>query len=176
MGRKRFCLSIVVAMIAVLAAGFLLPERLVIPVAGATPADWHHETFWYEPWGASGVHKGIDIFAPEGRPVIAATPGLVVFAGDFGRGGRSVAVLGPKWRLHYYAHLSRADVAFGALVARGERLGAVGTTGNAAGKPAHLHYSILTLLPYPWRLRWVSQGWLLPVFLDPHEMLVASQT
>ncbi len=116
MGRTRFCLSIMVAMIVVLAAGFLLPERLLIPVAGATPADWHHETFWYEPWGASGVHKGIDIFAPEGRPVIAASPGLVVFVGDFGRGGRSVAVLGPKWRLHYYAHLSRADVAFGALV------------------------------------------------------------
>lgn len=176
MKRKRVLLGALVALVAVLAAGFLLPERLMIPVAGATSADWHHETFWYEPWGASGVHKGIDIFAPEGRPVIAATPGLVVFVGDFGRGGLSVAVLGPKWRLHYYAHLSRADTAFGAWVARGVRLGAVGTTGNAVGKPAHLHYSILTLVPYPWRLRWVTQGWLLPVFLDPHEALIAAQT
>ena len=176
MKRKRAFLGIAVAAFAVLAAGFLLPERLAIPVAGASSADWNHETFWYEPWGASGVHKGIDIFAPEGRPVVAATPGLVVFAGDFGRGGLSLAVLGPKWRLHYYAHLSRADAALGAWVAGGERLGAVGTTGNAVGKPAHLHYSILTLVPYPWRLRWVTQGWLLPVFLDPHEKLIAAQS
>ena len=155
----------------VLLAGLLLPERLVIPVAGASPADWHHETFWFEPWGASGVHKGIDIFAAAGTSVVAASRGLVVFDGDFGRGGRAVIVLGPKWRLHYYAHLSRSDVAVGAWLSRGEPLGAVGTSGNAAGKPAHLHYSIVTLLPYPWRLRPVTQGWLLPFFLDPHEQL-----
>ena len=76
MRRKRVFISVAVAALAILAAGFLLPERLAIPVAGATSADWNHETFWYEPWGASGVHKGIDIFAPEGRPVVAATPGL----------------------------------------------------------------------------------------------------
>ncbi len=167
----RFGLAL--AGLVILSTGFLLPERLVIPVAGATAADWNHETFWYEPWGPSGVHKGIDIFAPEGRPIIAATPGLVVYAGRFGRVGRSVAVLGPKWRIHYYAHLSRSDASVGDWVGGGETLGAVGTTGNAAGKPAHLHYSILTLVPYPWRVRWVSQGWLLPIFLDPHEKLTA---
>ena len=167
----RFGLAL--AGLVILSTGFLLPERLVIPVAGATAADWNHETFWYEPWGPSGVHKGIDIFAPEGRPIIAATPGLVVYAGDLGRGGLSVAVLGPKWRIHYYAHLSRSEAAVGDWVGGGETLGAVGTTGNAAGKPAHLHYSILTLVPYPWRVRWVSQGWLLPIFLDPHEKLTA---
>ena len=172
MKRKRVLLAVVLTGFAIAVAGFLLPERMVIPVAGATSADWHHETFWYEPWGASGVHKGIDIFAPEGRAVIAATPGLVVYTGNFGRGGLSVAVLGPKWRLHYYAHLSEADTEVGAWVGGGERLGAVGTSGNAVGKPAHLHYSILTLVPYPWRLRWVSQGWLLPVFLNPHEKLL----
>lgn len=160
---------------AMLVAGFLLPERLAIPVADATAADWNHETFWHHPWGPSGVHKGIDIFAPEETPVLAATGGPVVFEGVLGRGGRVVLVLGPRWRLHYYAHLSRADVSVGRWVARGQVLGAVGTTGNAAGKPPHLHYSIFTPIPYPWRLGGGPQGWLRPFFLNPHEMLLADR-
>ena len=173
MTHKRLLRGLILAGLAILLAGLFVPERLAIPVAGASRADWNHKTFWFEPWGASGVHKGIDIFARAGTPVVAASRGLVVFDGGFGRGGRAVIVLGPKWRLHYYAHLSRSDAAVGAWLSRGEPLGAVGTSGNAAGKPAHLHYSIVTLLPYPWRLRPVTQGWLLPFFLDPHEQLTS---
>lgn len=159
------------AFLTVMLAGFLLPERLVVPVRGATAADWNHDTYWYAPWGPSGVHKGIDIFAAEGRPVLAATAGLTVFSGELGRGGLVVVVLGPKWRFHYYAHLSRADAAPGTWLARGEALGAVGTTGNAAGKPPHLHYSIFTPVPYPWQLRGGPQGMLRMFFLNPHAAL-----
>ncbi len=169
---KRKALTLVaLAAAAILVAGFLLPQRLVIPVAGATTADWNHGTFWHHPWGPSGVHKGIDIFADENTPAVAATGGLVVFQGSLGRGGRVVLVLGPRWRLHYYAHLSRIDVGVGRWLARGEALGAVGTTGNAAGKPPHLHYSVFTPIPYPWRLRIGPQGWLRPFFLNPHDLL-----
>jgi hypothetical protein len=52
-----------------------------IPVEGATVADWNRDTFWHHPWGRSGVHKGIDIFAKEGTPVLAATGGVVLYAG-----------------------------------------------------------------------------------------------
>ena len=45
-----------------IALGYLIPENLSIPVKGATTADWNDHSFWYEPWGKSGVHKGIDIF------------------------------------------------------------------------------------------------------------------
>ena len=41
----------------------VLPEWPQIPVAGASARDWNPRTFWFEPWGRSGVHKGIDIFA-----------------------------------------------------------------------------------------------------------------
>jgi peptidoglycan LD-endopeptidase LytH len=58
--------------------GLLLPEKLIIPVKGATKADWNSKSFWFSPWGKSGVHKGIDIFAKEGTPVISACSGLVV--------------------------------------------------------------------------------------------------
>lgn len=154
-----------------LAAGFMWPEDLIIPVDRADTNDWNHTTFWH-PWGASGVHMGIDIFAPKGRAVIAATPGLVIYTGDMGRGGDVVMVLGPKWRVHYYAHLSRIDVSMGAWLDQGETLGLVGDTGNAAGKPPHLHYSIATPIPYPWRWDDADYGWRKMFILNPHEKLM----
>jgi peptidoglycan LD-endopeptidase LytH len=165
--RRRWARWIAFSLTALFAVSLLWPDEPMIPVQGATRADWHPRSFWYYPWGTSGVHKGIDIFAPEGRPILAATAGLVVRSGMYGAGGNMVAVLGPRWRIHYYAHLSRLDVRSGDWVWRGDRLGAVGTTGNAAGKPAHLHYVIATLVPYPWRITGEPQGWRKMFFLDP---------
>lgn len=157
----------------ILLGGFLLPEELRIPVDGATTADWNPDTFWYEPWGASGVHKGIDIFANSGRPVLAATGGLVLFSGRLGAGGEAITILGPKWRVHYYAHLKQRHVHAGAAVRRGAAIGSVGNSGNAAGKPSHLHYAIVTMVPYPWRITMQTQGWKRMNYLDPNEKLRA---
>jgi murein DD-endopeptidase MepM/ murein hydrolase activator NlpD len=165
--RRRWLRRWPLAAAATFALSLAWPDHSAMPVQGATRADWNPRSFWYHPWGASGVHKGIDIFAPEGRPVLAATSGLVVRSGLVGAGGNIVAVLGPRWRIHYYAHLSRLDVGAGDWVRRGDTIGAVGTTGNAAGKPPHLHYTIVTLAPYPWRITGEPLGWQKMVFLDP---------
>ena len=157
--------------IAVLLLGLLIPENLKMPVAGAKPGDWNPRSFWYYPWGKSGVHKGVDIFAPKGRPVLSATPGLVIRCGNGPRGGNTVLVLGPKWRFHYYSHLDRVDVRPFRIVSSGERLGSVGNSGNAAGKPSHLHYAIATAIPYPWRINLQPQGWRRMFFLNPHDRL-----
>ncbi len=151
--------------------GLLLPENPVIPVKQATPRDWNHQSFWHYPWGKSGVHKGIDIFAPKGRDVVAATGGLVLWKGELARGGKAVVVLGPKWRCHYYAHLDGYQTHFLDIVSGGEPIGYVGTTGNAAGKSPHLHYSVSTLLPYVWRWDNDRQGWKKMFYLDPHKLL-----
>lgn len=66
-------------------------------------------------------------------------------------GGNVSIVLGSKWRLHYYAHMLSFSTTTKRLLAKGEVVGAVGNTGNAQGKAPHLHYSIVTLIPYPWR-------------------------
>ncbi len=168
--RARIRRSALLGVVVVL-AGLLVPGRQVLPVAGATASDWNHRTFWHHPWGKSGVHKGIDIFAPRGTPVVASTGGVVIGAGDLSRGGRVVSVLGPKWRVHYYAHLQERSVRRGAVVRRGERIGTVGNTGNAVGKPSHLHYAVVTVVPYPWRVRWQRQGWKKMFFLDPDGLL-----
>jgi murein DD-endopeptidase MepM/ murein hydrolase activator NlpD len=163
--------TILVSLFALFIAFSAWPQHPAIPVVNATPRDWNPRSFWFEPWGASGVHKGIDIFAGEGTPVVSPVPGIVVFSGSLGRGGNAVAVLTTQWRLHYFAHLKRIDSGFGKPVATGTPLGTVGTTGNAAGKAPHLHYSVLTLMPYPWRWDGSTQGWKKMFFLDPAAVL-----
>ena len=164
------------AILIALGLAALVPEPLTIPVSGATPRDWNHDTFWHHPWGASGVHRGIDIFAPEGTPAVAPASGIVTYAGTSGRGGRVVLIWGAKWRMHYLAHLQSIAVRQGQWITRGEKIGTVGTTGNAAGKPPHLHYAIRSVVPYPWRVTSEPQGIWKAFYLNPHHELMAGGT
>ncbi|HSX62753.1 MAG TPA: M23 family metallopeptidase [Tahibacter sp.] len=156
-----------IALSVVILLGLGIPEHAVVPVRNAGPRDWNAQSFWYAPWGVSGVHKGIDIFAPKGRDVVSATYGIVLFRGQLALGGNVIVVLGPRWRLHYYAHLDTAEAGAFSLLAPGTTLGTVGDSGNAAGKPPHLHYTVLSLLPLPWRATTQTQGWKRMFFLDP---------
>jgi len=165
--RRAWRYVFVVAALLLAVAGFAVPETPMIPVSGARTRDWHPKSFWYEPWGAAGVHKGIDIFAQAGVDVLSATPGLVLYQGQLRLGGNIVAVLGPKWRIHYYAHLADGTASLPWFVSRGERIGKVGTTGNAVGKPPHLHYSVMGIVPLPWRFSTTTQGWLRMFYVDP---------
>jgi murein DD-endopeptidase MepM/ murein hydrolase activator NlpD len=81
--------------------------------------------------------------------------GLVLGVGHNHLGGQVVRVLGPGAQVHYFAHFSRfGAVTAGQRIAAGTVLGYVGTSGNAAGTPPHLHYGIYNPLggatnPYP---------------------------
>jgi len=134
----------------IIGIGFLLPQQMIIPVDGATVKDWDDHSFWAYPWGSSITHKGIDIFKERGTPVVSSTHGIVVYTHEGGKGGKSVMVLGPKWRFHYYAHLDKIEATTLQPLKRGAILGTVGDTGNAKGKPPHLHYAITTPFPYWW--------------------------
>lgn len=149
----------------------VVPQPFSMPVEGATSADYHKDSFWFYPWGRSVTHKGIDIFARAGTTVRSSTPGLVLFRGKISMGGNVVLVLGPKWRLHYYAHLREVRTSMFAIVTRSSPIGTVGATGNAAGKPPHLHYSIVTPIPYLWRIDGDRQGWKKMFFLNPTDYL-----
>lgn len=129
-----------------------VPQWLPVPVEGVEPENLANT------WGAARsegrTHEGIDIFAPRGTPVASATRGIVVRKGWNRLGGRTVSVLGPGGRYHYYAHLDEWGAPEpGDWVEAGTVLGYVGDSGNAAGTPPHLHYGIYagseTLNPYP---------------------------
>ena len=162
-----------IGLLGLVVAVAFLPESHRIPVSGATAQDWNPKSFWYYPWGRSGTHKGIDIFAKEGTPVLAATQGLVVHTGEDSMGGNIVLVLGGKWRFHYYAHLHSIDTQALRWVKAGEPIGTVGSSGNAKGKPPHLHYAIRTLYPQPWLYEaGVPQAWNKLFFVDPNRWLM----
>jgi len=171
---KRAVKRISLVLALVLLNGMILPQRYRMPVHGADLRSYDARSFWYHPWGKSVTHKGVDIFAKAGTPVNSATDGLVVFTGAWGRGGQVVLVLGPKWRLHYCAHLSAILTGTGERLAAGEPLGTVGNTGKAAGKPAHLHYTIMTLVPLPWQMRSGPHGWRRMWYVDPTPLLNAA--
>lgn len=143
-----------------------------MPVEGASSADYNKNTFWYYPWGKSVTHKGVDIFAKEGTNVVSSTSGFVISAGKIKQGGNYVLILGPKWRLHYYAHLQTIKTSALTVVGRNEIIATVGSSGNAKGKSPHLHYSIFTPIPYPWRIDTQKQGWKKMFYLNPLNYLL----
>ena len=154
-----------------IAIGLVLPSNTINPVLGATSNDWNHETFWYEPWGASGVHKGIDIFGAKGTQVVAPASGVTIFTGNLSLGGNVIAILGTKWRIHYLAHLNSIDTGKFSIVESGDEIGTLGDSGNAFGKQPHVHYSIVSLVPYPWLASMETQGWKKMFFLDPQKYI-----
>jgi murein DD-endopeptidase MepM/ murein hydrolase activator NlpD len=91
--------------------------------------------------GKKSHHTGTDIAAPRGTPVLAANAGEVRVAGAQAIFGNVVIVHHGQGLSTSYNHLSRIDVAVGQRVARGEQVGAVGTTGQSTGP--HLHWSLV---------------------------------
>lgn len=92
---------------------------------------------------AGGQHRGIDIAADVGTPVGAASAGSVTFAGDVANSGLTITVRTSDGRFDTsYLHLSSLAVRRGARVGRGDRLGAVGTTGRRSAIAPHLHFSV----------------------------------
>jgi murein DD-endopeptidase MepM/ murein hydrolase activator NlpD len=129
------------------------PSALPIPVQGVSRKAIADS--WGNPRSGGRQHKGIDIFARRGTPVLAPVRGLVIGMGQNRLGGNNVRLLGPGLQVHYFAHLDRfGPVEAYELVQRGDVIGYVGDSGNAKGGPTHLHYGIYAyregaINPYP---------------------------
>ena len=89
-------------------------------------------------------HHGADIFAPAEAPVVAVAAGTLFSVGWNDIGGKRLWLRDREGNEFYYAHLSAfSPIALeGGEVVAGEVLGYVGTTGDAQGTPAHLHFEI----------------------------------
>ena len=64
--------------LSIILIGLLIPQNLKMPVVGANSHSYNHKTFWYEGWGTSIVHKGVDVFAKKGTGVHSSTKGIVL--------------------------------------------------------------------------------------------------
>lgn len=90
--------------------------------------------------GYSRLHKGVDFGAPSGAPIMAATDGVVAFAGRNGGYGNHVRLKHSGGLATSYSHMSRIAVRSGARVRQGQVIGYVGSTGLSTGP--HLHYEV----------------------------------
>lgn len=126
---------------------------------------WPLETYRVSSlWGAQRIlngtparpHYGIDLAAPQGTPIHAPAPGLVVFAEpDMHFEGGLVLIDHGQGLITAYLHQSRIDVTPGQRLARGDAIGLVGMKGRATGP--HLC----------WRMKWRDRN------LDPSLMVGA---
>jgi len=92
-------------------------------------------------WRWGRMHRGIDVAAPVGTPIVAAAPGVVEFSGwNSGGYGNMVDIRHPDGNKTRYAHNSRNLVRVGQKVNQGDQIAAMGSTGYSTGP--HVHFEI----------------------------------
>ena len=114
-------------------------EPFVAPIHGAKDGRnfGHRRVFNGQP---RAPHSGADLHADVGTPVYAANRGRVVLAKDLFYSGNAVIIDHGLGLYTMYLHLSKIDLAPGAIVERGQRLGLAGATGRVTGP--HLHWGV----------------------------------
>lgn len=116
-----------------------------IPVEGVLPESLR-DSFGDARGGR--LHHAIDIMAPRGTPVVAAVGGEVAKVYRHPLGGLSVYQYDEGHRFaYYYAHLDAfaKGLRAGTVLAAGDALGFVGTSGNATPGSPHLHFAVYRL-------------------------------
>jgi hypothetical protein len=129
------------------------------PVAGLSwwTNDWHA----YRCCPYPHLHQGLDMFAAEGTPLVAAADGYVSQKVVDDISGLGVEITDASNTQYFYAHLSRfaSGLQVGQRVRVGEVIGYVGNTGNAAQTSPHLHFEVqpngVPVPPKPFVDRWL---------------------
>ncbi len=140
---------------------------LMVPVLNVRPADLT-DTFSQMPGQGASLHEALDIMAPAGTSVVAAAPGVIEKKFRSKAGGLTLYVRSnDRKTIYYYAHLGEyADgLREGQRVRRGQRLGTVGSTGNASIDAPHLHFAIL-------RTTKDAQWWEPASAVNPYPLLI----
>ena len=141
------------------------PGTLLIPVAGVA-ASQLQDTFGDRRGGGERAHEALDIMAPRGTPVLAASDGRLEKLFTSVPGGLTIYQFDPtRTFAYYYAHLDRyaPGIAEGRQLKRGELIGYVGSTGNASEDAPHLHFAIFVLGP--------EKRWWQGTAIDPYPLL-----
>jgi murein DD-endopeptidase MepM/ murein hydrolase activator NlpD len=122
----------------------ILGRELTIPVpAVAKPV--LHDSYNEVRGGGTRPHEALDILAPRGTPVLSATNGRVLKLFNSKAGGLMVYAADSTERfILMYGHLDayQPGLADGQPLRRGQQIGIVGTTGNAAPDTPHLHFAV----------------------------------
>ena len=102
------------------------------------PTDGRLTTCFCQRWGT--MHRGIDLAAPLGTPIYAATDGVVLRAGPASGFGNAVYIQDADGDVEIYGHMKYYSVAAGDVVHAGDQIAKVGNQGQSTGP--HLHFEI----------------------------------
>lgn len=116
----------------------------IVPSKGSGTVDWPTVggiiTSGYGPrWG--NFHYGIDISGVSDRTIKAADNGVINYAGWKGGYGYCVIIDHGSGIQTLYGHLSSYNVSVGDKIAKGQKLGIMGSTGISTG--VHLHFEVI---------------------------------
>ncbi|OOB79189.1 MAG: hypothetical protein BEN18_04635 [Epulopiscium sp. Nuni2H_MBin001] len=100
--------------------------------------------------GLTEFHQGIDIPAPYGTTVVAAAAGKVITAGWVNGYGYTVMIDHGSGLVTLYAHNSSLNVSVGQLVAQGQNIAGVGSTGYSTGNHCHFEVRLNGEHTNPW--------------------------
>lgn len=94
--------------------------------------------------GGARSHEGLDILAPKRAYIVSPTEAVVIRTGTGSSAGNYVYTANPGDETFAYMHLDEIaeGVRTGTVLKKGDLIGYVGNTGNAAGGPTHLHFEI----------------------------------
>ena len=114
-------------------------QDMRLPVSGRVSSGFGNR--FHPILGSARFHKGVDLAAGHGTPIVAAADGRVVSAGWSGGYGQRVAIAHSGGIQTMYGHMSRIVAAAGTMVRQGQLIGYVGSSGLSTGP--HLHYEVL---------------------------------
>jgi septal ring factor EnvC (AmiA/AmiB activator) len=107
------------------------------PVAGAVS----FSDTWGAPRSGGRTHKGVDMMAARGTPIVAIFDGTIRRISTSNLGGKQVYLRDADGDEYFYAHLDGyGDISVGQSVAAGYTIGYNGSTGNAPDWLPHLHF------------------------------------
>ena len=112
--------------------------ELCWPLPGHTYISCHFGEV--DAFGNAG-HRGTDIPAPEGTPILAAHSGAVLVSGWNDSYGNQVLLDNSAALSTRYAHMTQTAVTAGEAVTAGQVIGYVGSTGDSTGN--HLHFEVI---------------------------------
>ena len=112
--------------------------ELCWPLPGHTYISCHFGEV--DAFGNAG-HRGTDIPAPEGTPILAAHSGTVLVSGWNDSYGNQVLLDNGAGLSTRYAHMTQTAVTAGEAVTAGQVIGYVGSTGDSTGN--HLHFEVM---------------------------------